>query len=103
MLFDTFSLRFNKIVADVEIPEEIILQLFNICTKHKICIYTDDLIYVCKAIIEPDLSDVRLMLYIEEDNPDIQSEYEAELSDEQKTNLINEFEEQFLSVTDMAA
>ncbi len=103
MLFNTFSFRFNKIVADIDISEEVVLQLFKLCTKHKICIYTDELIYVCKGIIEPDLSDVKLMLFVEENNPEIPSDYEAELSDEQKIELINSFENQFLSVEDMAA
>lgn len=103
MVLDTFSFRFNQIVADVEIPEEVVSEIFNLCTKHKLCIFTDDFIYICKAIIEPDLSDVKLLLSVEENTPEIQSEYEAELSDELKIKLINNFKEQFLSSMDKAA
>ena len=44
MVLDTFSFRFNQIIADVEIPEEVVNEIFNLCTKHKLCIFTDDLI-----------------------------------------------------------
>ncbi len=103
MVLDTFSFRFNQIIADVDISDEIVLQLFKLCTKHKLDIITDDLIYICKAIIETDFSDVKLLLSVEEDNPEIQSEYEAELSDELKNKIINDFKEQFLSTMDKAA
>lgn len=103
MTFDTFSFHFEHIVADVYISEEIVNEIFKLCPKHKISILFESLVYSCKVVIEPNLSDIRLFLSVEEENPEIQSEYEAELSDEIKNKLINDFKTQFLSFMDKAA
>ena len=99
MTVDAVSFRMNKFVADVDIDESMLTDLFDFKFNQIIDLYTDELIYVCKAIVEKDFSDITIIIYIDEKGSTTIPEYTAKLSSRLKEKFIKDFKQQFLNET----
>lgn len=103
LVFDTLTPVPNTdlFTCDVDISDTDILNIFLLSTPHKLDVYFDALISSCIFYINSELTNCSLILEVENDEPNTESTYKANLTDTQKLELISIFKSQWQIVNAM--
>lgn len=79
----------NLLVAGVEICDyNAFKRLFKPSFNHQIDFMFDSLIYICNIYVDTVTSDVSMKVFVDDENSD-DTEYNAELTQEDKNNLLS--------------
>jgi hypothetical protein len=103
LVFDTLTPipNTNIFACDVDISDTNILNIFPLSIPHKLDVYFDSLISCCIFYINNELTNCSLILEVENDEPNTESTYKADLTETQKAELISIFKSQWQIVNSM--